>query len=54
VAYWRPFYDRPPQVERLGKEFVVERDWRGRPRAVLRAVDDVSFTVAAGGTLTRG
>jgi oligopeptide/dipeptide ABC transporter ATP-binding protein len=39
------------QVERLGKEFVVERDWRGRPRLVLRAVDDVSFTVASGETL---
>jgi len=39
------------QVEHLGREFVVERDWRGRARAVLRAVDDVSFTLAPGETL---
>jgi oligopeptide/dipeptide ABC transporter ATP-binding protein len=38
-------------VEGLAREFVVERSLLGRPRAVLRAVSDVSFTLAPGETL---
>jgi len=40
-------------VRRLVKHYVGERSWfgLGRPRAPVRAVDDVSFTIAAGRTL---
>ena len=40
-------------VRRLVKHYAGERSWfgLGRPRAPVRAVDDVSFTIAAGRTL---
>jgi oligopeptide/dipeptide ABC transporter ATP-binding protein len=39
------------EVEGLSRSFVVDRTLFGRPRAVLRAVDDVSFALGAGETL---
>ena len=39
------------QVTGLAKRFPTERTWWGRPTAWRSAVDDVSFTVAAGETL---
>ncbi|MGH7319337.1 MAG: ABC transporter ATP-binding protein [Candidatus Rokuibacteriota bacterium] len=39
------------EVERLSRHFVVERTLLGRARAVLHAVDDVSFAIAPGETL---
>jgi len=43
---------RPPvlEVRNLSKTYVTGRGWLGRPR-VVRAVDDVSFTVRRGETL---
>src|SRR2546430_6879476 len=40
-------------VRGLVKHYAGERSWfgLGRPRAPVRAVDDVSFTIAAGRTL---
>jgi peptide/nickel transport system ATP-binding protein len=44
---------RPHMLEVVGlqKHFPVARDLLGRPRAVVRAVDDISFTVLEGETL---
>jgi len=39
------------EVDRLTKHFVARRSLLGRPTAVVRAVDGVSFTIAAGTTL---
>ena len=39
------------QVEGLARHFVVQRSVLGRPLASVKAVDGVSFTVAAGETL---
>jgi peptide/nickel transport system ATP-binding protein len=38
-------------VRGVSRNFVVRRDMLGRPRDVVRAVDDVSFDVEAGSTL---
>src|SRR5690242_15433539 len=38
-------------VRNLTKDFPIGADFLGRPRAQLRAVDDVSFAVAPGETL---
>src|SRR5712692_7623081 len=39
------------EVRDLRKGFAVRGGWLGRPRAVVRAVDGVSFTIERGGTL---
>ena len=39
------------EVRNLTKDFPIGADFLGRPRAQLRAVDDVSFAVAPGETL---
>lgn len=39
------------RVDRISRRFVVRRSMLGRPRAEVRAVDDVSFEIAAGETL---
>ena len=39
------------EIEGLTKHFVARRSLLGRPTAVVRAVDGVSFTIAAGTTL---
>ncbi|MGY8661877.1 dipeptide ABC transporter ATP-binding protein [Bradyrhizobium sp. UFLA05-109] len=39
------------EVENLVKHFVAERSLLGRPRALVKAVDGVSFTLEAGKTL---
>ena len=39
------------QVENLAKRFVIQRGLLGQPRATVSAVEDVSFSVAAGETL---
>ncbi len=37
-------------VDNLSMHFPIGRDWLGRPREILRAVDDVSFTIRRGET----
>ncbi len=39
------------EVKGLRKYYPVNRGWTGRPRTLIRAVDDVSFTLRAGETL---
>ncbi|MDR1643154.1 MAG: ABC transporter ATP-binding protein [Clostridiales bacterium] len=36
------------QVKSLSKSFVLERSWGGKPTSVLKAVDNISFSVAKG------
>lgn len=38
-------------VNHLTKEFVVESDWRGRPKKMLTAVRDMSLSIAPGETV---
>lgn len=38
------------EVKALRKYYPADRGWTGRPRALIRAVDDVSFTLRAGET----
>lgn len=38
-------------VQHLTKEFVIEADWRGRPKKKLTAVRDMSMTIAPGETV---
>lgn len=46
-------YDQEPQLEvkNLIKEYSLSKTWLGKPKEILRAVDDVSFNVYPGETL---
>lgn len=39
------------EVQNLSKYFVLDRTWNGRPLTVVRAVEDVSFSIMPGETL---
>lgn len=39
------------EVKNLHKDFVVKRSFWGRPKQILRAVNDVSFSIEEGKTL---
>ena len=39
------------EVKNLHKDFVVKRSFWGRPKQILRAVTDVSFSIEEGKTL---
>lgn len=39
------------EAQHVTKTFVMKKDWLGRPRKVLTAVDDVSLSVCAGETI---
>ena len=36
------------EVKNLHKDFVVKRSFLGRPKQILRAVNDVSFSIEEG------
>ena len=39
------------EVKNLHKDFVVKRSFWGRPKQILKAVNDVSFSIEEGKTL---
>ena len=39
------------EVKHISKDFVVQRDWLGRPKKVLTAVHDLSLTIGEGETV---
>ena len=39
------------EAKHISKQFVVQRDWLGRPKKTLTAVDDLSLTIGQGETV---
>lgn len=39
------------EAKHISKDFVVQRDWLGRPKKVLTAVHDLSLTIGEGETV---
>ena len=39
------------EAKHISKQFVVQRDWLGRPKKTLTAVDDLSLTIGQGETI---